>query len=108
MGRFIADPNVLVLEGTKINGYAGEFLKTVNGVSYSFTNNNQFLRPTHANYFEYVVGLKTGTTNPAGNCIVTAAEINRRFVIISTFYNGTSAGRYTNSKYLYDLVFKQK
>ena len=32
MGRFIADPNVLVLEGTKINGYAGEFLKTVNGV----------------------------------------------------------------------------
>ena len=83
-------------------------IKTVNGVSYSFTNTNQFLRPTHANYFEYVVGLKTGTTNPAGNCIVTAAEINRRFVIISTFYNGTSAGRYTNSKYLYDLVFKQK
>ena len=83
-------------------------LKTVNGVSYSFTNTNQFLRPTHANYFEYVVGLKTGTTGPAGNCLVSAAEINRRFVIICTFYNETSAGRYTNSKYLYDLVFKQK
>ena len=81
-------------------------LKTVDGTSYSFTNTNQFLRPTHANYFEYVVGLKTGTTNPAGNCIVTAAEINRRFVIIATFYNYTSAGRYTNSRYLYDLVFK--
>ncbi|MBP5407894.1 MAG: D-alanyl-D-alanine carboxypeptidase [Bacilli bacterium] len=81
-------------------------LKTVDGSSYSFTNTNQFLRPTHANYFEYVVGLKTGTTNPAGNCIVTAAEINRRFVIIATFYNYTSAGRYTNSRYLYDLVFK--
>ena len=32
MGRFIADPDKLTLEGTKINGYAGEFLKTVNGV----------------------------------------------------------------------------
>ncbi len=32
MGRFIADPDKLVLEGTKITGYAGEFLKTVNGV----------------------------------------------------------------------------
>ena len=83
-------------------------LKTVNGQSYSFTNTNQFLRSNHANYFEYVVGLKTGTTNPAGNCIVTAAELNRRFIIIATFYNTTSAGRYTNSRYLYDLVYKLK
>lgn len=83
-------------------------LKTVNGQAYSFTNTNQFLRSNHANYFEYVVGLKTGTTNPAGNCIVTAAELNRRFIIIATFYNTTSAGRYTNSRYLYDLVYKLK
>ena len=32
MGRFIADPDKLMLEGTNINGYAAEFLKTVNGV----------------------------------------------------------------------------
>ena len=81
-------------------------LRTVDGTSYSFTNTNQFLRSNNANYYEYVVGLKTGTTNPAGNCIVTAAEVNRRFVIIATFYNYTSAGRYTNSRYLYDLVYK--
>ena len=87
---------------------ASTSLRTVDGTSYSFTNTNQFLRSNNANYFEYVVGLKTGTTNPAGNCIVTAAEINRRFVIIATFYNTTSAGRYTNSRYLYDLVYKQK
>ena len=86
---------------------ASTSLKTVDGTSYSFTNTNQFLRSNHANYFEYVVGLKTGTTNPAGNCIVTAAEINRRFVIIATFYNYTSAGRYTNSRYLYQLVYGQ-
>ena len=80
-------------------------LKTVNGQSYSFTNTNQFLRSNHVNYFEYVVGLKTGTTNPAGNCIVTAAEFNRRFIIIATFYNTTSTNRYTNTRYLYDLVY---
>ena len=86
---------------------ASTSLRTVDGTSYSFTNTNQFLRSNHANYFEYVVGLKTGTTTPAGNCIVTAAEINRRFVIIATFYNYTSAGRYTNSRYLYQLVYGQ-
>ena len=32
MGRFIADPDKLTLEGSKINGYAGEFKKTVNEV----------------------------------------------------------------------------
>ena len=79
--------------------------KTVNGKTYSFNNTNSFLKSSSSYYFEFCVGLKTGTTTPAGYCLVSAAEINRKFIIVVTLNNSTSAGRYTNSKYLYDLVY---
>ena len=75
--------------------------------SYSFNNTNSFLKSSGSYYMPNCVGLKTGTTTPAGYCLVSGVEIGRRFVIVATFNNSTSTGRYTNSKALYDLVFKK-
>ena len=38
MGRFVADPEVLILEGNKINGYSGEFKSDIDKVYETLEN----------------------------------------------------------------------
>lgn len=48
---------------------------------YSFNNTNGLIKPSSEYYYKYAVGMKTGTTNPAGQCLIFGAEVDGRFVI---------------------------
>lgn len=52
-----------------------------NGGNYVFSNTNGLIKPSHEYYYKYSVGMKTGTTNPAGQCLIFGAEVDGRFVI---------------------------
>lgn len=77
---------------------------SINGSSYNFTNTNQLLNPGSANYYPGTVGMKTGTTTPAGQCVITAVYKDDRFIIVAVLHAGSS-GRYSASRAVYDLVF---
>ena len=66
-----------------------------------YTNTNQLLFANSGYYNANCIGLKTGTTGPAGNCLLSAYDVGGRTVIIGVFGVGTSAGRYSVTNYLY-------
>ncbi len=55
--------------------------KLENGEQYVFNNTNGLIKPSSDYYYPYAVGMKTGTTNPAGQCLIFGAEVEGRFVI---------------------------
>lgn len=64
-------------------------------------NSNQLLYASSAYYNPYCIGFKTGTTGPAGNCLLSAFVQDDKTVIIGVFGSSTSAIRYTVTNYLY-------
>ena len=78
---------------------------TVDGKAYSWTNTNHLLNPAHSYYYQGTVGMKTGTTTPAGQCLITGVYKNDRFIIVAVMKAGSS-GRDAASHAVYNLVFK--
>ena len=66
-----------------------------------WNNSNLLLYSSSAYYNPACVGLKTGTTGPAGNCLLSAFVRDGQTVIIGVFGAPTSAKRYTVTNYLY-------
>ena len=82
--------------------------KTVSGNSFSFNNTNNLLRSSTSYYLSGTVGLKTGTTNPAGYCLITAVEYNGRMVIVAVLKASNSANRNIDSLKVYRAVFPER
>lgn len=68
--------------------------KIVSGESFTFNNTNQLIKSSSSNYYKYAVGLKTGTTTPAGQCLIFGAEKDGRFVIAAVM---KATNRYSDS-----------
>ena len=81
-------------------------VKLESGQSKSFSLTNGLIKKTGANYYEGAVGLKTGTTNRAGACLVSGVERARQFYIVASLGNPTSAERYTNTLIVFRSIFK--
>ena len=77
---------------------------SIDGTNYSYTNTNHLLNPDHTYYYPGTVGMKTGTTNPAGQCLVTGVFKEDRFVIVAVMYAG-SGGRDAASHAVYKKIF---
>lgn len=71
---------------------------TVDGKSYTFSNTNSLLSSN-----KYVVGMKTGTTTPAGACLVVGAYKDDRFVITVVL---KSSDRYADTNLLLNQILK--
>ena len=71
-----------------------------------WSNSNQLLYSSSANYNSACIGLKTGTTGPAGNCLLSAFSKDGKISIIGVFGAGTSNKRYTVTNYLYQTYIK--
>jgi len=71
-----------------------------------WSNSNQLLYANSSHYNASCIGLKTGTTGPAGNCLLSAFEVDGRTVIIGVFGAGTSNTRYTVTNYLFRTYIK--
>ena len=48
-------------------------------------NSNMILNPESRYYSSYISGMKTGFTTPAGNCLLSCAQVNGRNYIIGVF-----------------------
>jgi len=50
-----------------------------------YTNTNLLLVPSSGEYYEGLFGLKTGTTNAAGQCLIAGYTVYGHEVIIAVF-----------------------
>ena len=74
-----------------------------------FKNTNDLIRPSSSYYYPSCIGIKTGYTSEAKNCLVSAASKNGLQLIAVVFgaeltENNRSA-RYVDSKTLYDYAY---
>lgn len=71
---------------------------------------NDLIKPTSSSYYEYAIGIKTGFTSQAKDCLVSAAtKDNMTFYTIVLGSEKNSSGvsyRYIDTKKLYDFAFK--
>lgn len=68
---------------------------TKNGL-YTWSTTNELLKEGGEYYYPYAKGMKTGSTDKAGNCLVSAAEKDGQRCI-SVVLNSTKEGRYKDS-----------
>ena len=91
---------VLCMRNDTVMGIVGK------ATSGGWSNSNQLLYSSSANYNSACIGLKTGTTGPAGNCLLSLFEKDGKTAVIGVFGAGTSNKRYTVTNYLYQTYIK--
>lgn len=85
----------------------------VSGREVSWDNSNKLLDPDSTYYYEGANGLKTGTTDAAGNCLAASATRDGRTVIALVLgaeepYNWIDERRWEDARGLLDLAFQWK
>lgn len=81
----------------EIRGITSTYQKYVvfeSGENITWTNSNKLLDPNSGFYSEYAVGMKTGTTSRAGNCLIAAFEKDGKTYISIVVGCLTDFGRY--------------
>ena len=72
------------------------------GISIHLSNTNKMLHEESEYYNKEVAGVKTGTTNKAGNCLVSVFSIqNERYLCI--VMNSSYYGKFTDTQTLYEM-----
>lgn len=64
------------------------------GEVFNWTNTNNLINPNSAYYCPYAVGMKTGSTEYAGNCLISSFEKNEKIYISVVMGCNTSEDRY--------------
>lgn len=75
------------------------------GHNITWTNTNSLLDPSSKYYFPYARGLKTGTTNAAGKCLITYADINGHELIVTVYGAKTEEDRFGASKSILNFLY---
>lgn len=84
----------------KYAGLKADDVKYASGHKNSWTNSNKLLDPDSPYYYEYTTGLKTGTTDEAGCCLISSAEHGGKKVIAGVFGAKDNKQRFTDSRSL--------
>lgn len=66
---------------------------------------NEFLKKSSKYYNANVIGIKTGTTTEAKNCLISAVEKDGVELISVTLHSDTNSERYTETQALFDYGF---
>ncbi len=104
--RDLITVSVLAMENPTIRKYVGmdkEFVTYQSGETITWSNTNYLLHKDHKYYCPQAVGLKTGTTTKAGNCLISAFPKDGGYLIIGVLGSKTGDGRYKDTLLLYDL-----
>ena len=72
---------------------------------YTWSNTNHLLNPSHSAHYPGTVGMKTGTTTPAGQCLITGVYKEDRLIVLAIMYAG-NGGRDSASLAVYNKIFK--
>lgn len=98
----------LSLENPVISKYAASVTETVTlsgDRSLTWKNTNYLLDPDSQYYCSYAVGLKTGYTTPAGNCLLSAFQVGNRHLLIGVFGCPGSNDRFADTLLLFTQAF---
>ena len=90
----------------KYMGYYGLNLTYVSGQSNTWVNTNQLLNKNSEFYCEDAIGMKTGYTGEAGQCLMSAFEIEGKTIVIGVFGCSDKNSRFSDSIVLRN-VYKQ-
>ncbi len=78
------------------------------GHKMTWSNTNSLIDRTSPSYYKYATGLKTGTTEEAGYCLVATAEKDGRKLVACVFGSKSGTKRFSDAKTLlekaYDLI----
>ena len=94
------------------------FRQIVSTASYTLPNSNKYSRIDRTlittndlikkqsnNYYEYAIGIKTGFTTPAKNCLVSSATKDGKTLIALVLRSNTDNNRYNDTKTLFNYGF---
>jgi len=66
---------------------------------------NDLIKKQSDNYYEYAIGIKTGFTTPAKNCLVSSATKDGKTLISVVLRSNTNNNRYNDAKTLFNYGF---
>ncbi|MDF2610509.1 MAG: putative rane protein [Lachnospiraceae bacterium] len=96
------DMGIIAMEAIKsltirtISGKSSARNIFLSGEDVTWKTSNKLINTGSGMYYQYAIGLKTGTSSHAGRCLVSAAEKDGK-KYISVVMNSTSAGRWEDS-----------
>lgn len=83
--------------------------KSGSTVTTTMRNTNRTIQPGQAEYYRpEAVGLKTGSTSPAGKCLLAAYQVEGGYLIIGVFGCIESTSRFTAANTLFDCYLEQQ
>ncbi len=89
-----------------IAGQAEKYVVFSSGQNVTWENTNLLLHSSSKYYFPYATGLKTGTTDNAGNCLIATAQKNGKDFIVIELDCDTDAQRYDFAIHMLNKAFK--
>lgn len=97
----------LALENETIRSCMGiqtDDVTYVSGEMMTWNNTNALIRQDSPYYCADAVGMKTGFTSQAGNCLLSAFEVDGRYYVVGVFGCPEKDGRFDDSLALYNQV----
>lgn len=98
------------MELDALSGIAGSFRLSdvwLNGREVTYYNTNELINPDSPYYYRNTVGLKTGSSEKAGYCLVSVAEMDDG-LYLCVVMGSTDEGRWADSLELYHAVERQQ
>lgn len=102
----LAKISVLAMKNPTIRKYVGKATDSVtyeSGQTITWSNTNELLHTNSKYYCADAVGLKTGTTTKAGNCLISAFPKDGGYLLVGVLGGKSYYGRYTDTLALYNL-----
>lgn len=93
----------LILELAQIDR---DMVTPVYGYSYAWKNTNALIDPASEYYCPVTLGLKTGQTPSAGSCLLSAFDLDGRYIIIGVFGCSDVNSRFEDTLQLLQLCLK--
>ena len=105
--RDVALIAALALKDPVISRYIGlqqDSVVFASGQHITWYNTNRLLNPDSPYYSPEAIGMKTGSTREAGNCLLAAFQRDGRKIVIGIFGSENKTDRYTDAMALLDAV----
>ena len=96
----LAEENEIIM---KYAGTLSDDVTYASGHKNSWKNSNLLIDPDSEFYYQYATGIKTGTTDEAGCCVVASAAFGTKKVLVGIFGATTNAIRFNDAKALLAL-----
>lgn len=98
----------LASENEIIHKYANTVTDDVtyaSGHKMTWSNTNSLIDPSSPSYYRYADGLKTGTTEEAGYCLVASADKDGHRLIACIFNSKSNTRRFSDAKELFEEAY---